>query len=214
MEFIGVEYDMNSILNFNLDGSFLTNLLLCFAVAAVPAFFEELFFRKGLIDFSKRFGNMFALVFSALIFGIGHFNILQGIFAFLAGLVLGSLYLKTGNLKMSILLHFINNLVGCFGMMIGGNINLEILILILYYGTMAFGALILFFENIKGFIREYKEIKKLEKENREGEIEKKTNMIDFSKLSNYKYIFCNYTFIVALILWGVMFWVTENMVRL
>ena len=151
---------------------------------------------------------------SSLIFAIGHFNVLQGIFAFLAGLVLGSLYLKTGNLKMSILLHFINNLVGCFGMMLGENINLEILILILYYGTMALGALVLFLENIKGFIKEYKEIKKLEKENQEEVVEKKLSKFDFSKINNYKYIFCNYTFIVALVLWGVMFVVTENMVRL
>lgn len=213
-EFVGVEYDMNNILNFNLDGSFLTNLLLCFTVALVPAFFEELFFRKGIIDFSRRFGNAFALICSSLIFAVGHFNVLQGIFAFLAGLVLGSLYLKTGNLKMSILLHFINNLVGCFGMMIGENIELEILILVFYYGTMALGALVLFFENIKGFIKEYKEIKRFEMENTELEEQKKISRIDFSYLSNYKYVFCNYTFIVALVLWGMMFMVTENMIRL
>lgn len=214
MEFIGVEYDMNSILNLNLDGSFLTNLLLCFAVAAVPAFFEELFFRKGIIDFSRKFGTTFALVCSSLIFAIGHFNVLQGIFAFLAGLVLGSLYLKTGNLKMSILLHFINNLVGCFEMMSDGNTKLEILISILYYGTMLLGALILFAENIRDFIKEYKEIKRLEREKIEVEDEKKIGIIDFSKLSNYKYIFGNYTFVVAVILWGIMFFVMENMVRL
>lgn len=214
MEFVGVEYDMNSILGLSLDGSFLTNLLLCFALAVTPAFFEELFFRKGIIDFSKKFGTTFALVCSSLIFAIGHFNVLQGIFAFLAGLVLGSLYLKTGNLKMSILLHFINNLVGCFEMMSDGNTKLEILISILYYGTMLLGALILFAENIRDFIKEYKEIKRLEREKIEVEDEKKIGIIDFSKLSNYKYIFGNYTFVVAVILWGIMFLVMENSVRL
>lgn len=214
MKFIGVEYDMSSILDFNLDGSILTNLLFCFTIAFVPAFFEELFFRKGIIDYSRKFGNMFALICSSLIFALAHFNIFQGFFAFLAGLVLGTLYLKTGNLKMSILLHFVNNFVSGILMIVAGNIQLENMITILYYGTMAVGALLLFIENIRDFVKEYKEIKRLEKEKIEVEDEKKERRIDFSKLSNYKYIFYNYTFVVALILWILMFWVSESMIRI
>jgi hypothetical protein len=115
---------------------------------------------------------------------------------------------------MSILLHFVNNFVSGILMIVAGNIQLENMITILYYGTMAVGALLLFIENIRDFVKEYKEIKRLEKEKIEVEDEKKERRIDFSKLSNYKYIFYNYTFVVALILWILMFWVSESMIRI
>lgn len=214
MNLFGVEYDMNSIDTFKLDGTFLTNLLYCFTLAVVPAIFEELFFRKGLIDFSKKFGNVFALICSSLFFALAHFNIYQGIFAFFAGLVLGTLYLKTGNLKMSILLHFTNNMIGALANIISGNQMVEIVISMLYYGTMVIGAIILFLENIRDFVREYKEIKRLEKENVEVEKDNKFNLANISKLKKYKYVFCNYTFIVALIFWGMMFFTIETAIRL
>ena len=214
MNLFGVEYDMNSIDTFKLDGAFLTNLLYCFTLAVVPAIFEELFFRKGLIDFSKKFGNVFALICSSLFFALAHFNIYQGIFAFFAGLVLGTLYLKTGNLKMSILLHFTNNMIGALANIISGNQKVEIVISILYYGTMVIGAIILFLENIRDFVREYKEIKRLEKENVEVEKDNKFNLTNISKLKKYKYVFCSYTFIVALIFWGMMFFTIETAIRL
>ena len=213
MNLIGVEYDMNSIANFKLDGTFLTNLLYCFTLAVVPAIFEELFFRKGLIDFSKRFGNMFALICSSLVFAFAHFNIYQGIFAFFAGLVLGTLYLKTGSLKMPILLHFTNNMIGSLTNIVSGNYMVEIVIVVLYYGTMALGALILFLENIRDFVKEYKEIKRMESENIEIEKVSKLALKDVSRVKKYKYVFCNYTFVVALILWGMVFLITENMIR-
>ena len=41
-------------------------------MALVPAIFEELLFRKWILNSSKRYGNLFAVIFSAVLFGVYH----------------------------------------------------------------------------------------------------------------------------------------------
>lgn len=78
----------------------------------IAPIFEELFFRgivfKGMI---KKYSNkpIKAIIFSSIIFGVVHMNIPQGINAFIAGVILASLYYYTKNIKLSIFAHFINN---------------------------------------------------------------------------------------------------------
>ena len=71
--------------------------------------FEELFFRKAVIDFSLKYGKKFALIFSALLFGILHMNLSQGLFAFIVGIIFGAIYLYTKDIKFTMFIHFINN---------------------------------------------------------------------------------------------------------
>ena len=52
-----------------------------------------------------------AIVVSALIFGIIHFNLAQGLHAFLVGLLLGWLYSKTGSILPGFVFHWVNNTV-------------------------------------------------------------------------------------------------------
>ena len=52
-----------------------------------------------------------AIVVSALIFGIIHFNLAQGLHAFLIGLLLGWLYSKTGSILPGLVFHWVNNTV-------------------------------------------------------------------------------------------------------
>lgn len=72
---------------------------------------EEIIFRgiiqKGLIN--KGVKPQKAIIISALIFGLVHFNPWQFIGAFLLGVVLGVVYFKTKSLLMSIFLHAFNN---------------------------------------------------------------------------------------------------------
>ena len=74
---------------------------------------EEIIFRgiiqKGMINNGVKPRN--AILVSALIFGIVHFNPWQFIGAFLLGIVLGVVYFKTKSLLMSIFLHFFNNTI-------------------------------------------------------------------------------------------------------
>lgn len=76
---------------------------------------EEFLFR-GLIqnDLSKLFGWKWGLFGTALLFSIMHLtwrSVPELFFVFIAGLIFGSLYLKTKSLALPILVHGINNTV-------------------------------------------------------------------------------------------------------
>lgn len=83
------------------------------SVCIAAPIFEEMLFR-GAIEghLLRKWKNpRWAILVSALIFGLIHGNPAQILFAFLLGLVLGELYYRTGSLLPCIILHFINNTV-------------------------------------------------------------------------------------------------------
>ncbi len=73
---------------------------------------EEFIFRKQLIDRMHYYGEKRAVVLSALMFGLFHGNLSQGFYAFFLGLVFGYVYLRTGKLRHSIILHMVINFMG------------------------------------------------------------------------------------------------------
>ncbi len=72
---------------------------------------EELVFRGAIMQSLRRFGDVFAVVVSALIFALFHGNLVQAPNAFIMGLVLGFFVIKSGSLWVGILIHFANNLI-------------------------------------------------------------------------------------------------------
>lgn len=89
----------------------LPGLVLYFALLAVlPPIFEEIAFRGILMQSLRRFGDGFALLISALLFGLFHLNMVQAPYAFLLGLWFGYLVLRTGSLRISMVLHACINL--------------------------------------------------------------------------------------------------------
>lgn len=80
-------------------------------VFAAPIF-EEYLFRKLLLDRTKQFGEAFAIILSGLLFGLFHGNLYQFFYAASIGMILAYLYLRTGRLRWSILLHMTINLIG------------------------------------------------------------------------------------------------------
>jgi len=71
---------------------------------------EELLFRGIILDgFLNRYKPGKAIFWSALLFGLFHMNPWQFIPAFLIGLILGYIYLKTRSLIPVIFIHIINN---------------------------------------------------------------------------------------------------------
>ena len=80
------------------------------STAFFPAFFEELALRGFALTFLRRNGDMFAVISSAILFGFMHANFDQIVFAFLVGLVLGFITVKTGSIWAAVAVHFINNL--------------------------------------------------------------------------------------------------------
>ena len=85
----------------------------------IPAFFEELVFRGLILTNLLPFGRTFAIIVSGIIFGAIHGTVSQILFATLAGIVLGWVYVETGSLWCGIFVHFVNNLVSvCEGAII------------------------------------------------------------------------------------------------
>ena len=79
------------------------------SLAVIPAVCEELIFRGVLVNALKSKGNIFAIIFSSLMFALFHFSLSQLIYPICFGLILSIVYLRTRNIFFPILLHFINN---------------------------------------------------------------------------------------------------------
>lgn len=81
-------------------------------VAVIFPFFEELLFRKLIIDRTKMYGEGLSIIFSALLFAFFHCSIDQFFYTFALGILLGYVYVNTGKLKLCWLLHGLFNLWG------------------------------------------------------------------------------------------------------
>ena len=82
--------------------------VLLMSIIGAPLF-EELIFRKFLIDRLLPFGERTTVVFTALLFGMAHQNAGQFFLAFFVGLVLARVYIRTGNILYTMLLHCMIN---------------------------------------------------------------------------------------------------------
>ena len=88
-------------------------LIFIIEVAFFPAIVEEFIFRGVLFGCLRRYGEVFAMVASAAVFGLFHGNIEQTVFAFLLGIVLAFVVIKTDSLIIAVLIHFVNNFKSC-----------------------------------------------------------------------------------------------------
>ena len=87
----------------------LINLLIISIIAPI---FEELFFRKFLIDRTIKYGARVSIILSAALFGFFHGNINQFFYTFLMGGFFAYVYIKTGKITYPIILHSIINMIG------------------------------------------------------------------------------------------------------
>ncbi len=85
-----------------------------FVVVICAPIMEELLFRKTLIDRTAQFGEGISIVFSGLVFGLFHGNLVQFGYAFLLGVFFGFIYIKTKNIVYPIILHVVINFFGSF----------------------------------------------------------------------------------------------------
>ena len=82
-----------------------------FTVILAPVI-EEYVFRKQIIDRLGRYGELTAIVFSALTFGLFHMNLFQFFYAFGLGLIFAYVYTLTRMLRYTVLMHMIINFLG------------------------------------------------------------------------------------------------------
>lgn len=82
-------------------------------VGIIGPIVEELMFRKIFTGRLMPYGNIIAILFPSLIFGLFHGNLYQFFYAFALGAVFSYIYVKTGKILYSTLLHtFINLFCG------------------------------------------------------------------------------------------------------
>lgn len=73
---------------------------------------EELLYRGVILQSMRKYNERFAIVLSALIFGLMHQNYQQFILAFMLGLILAAADLRSGSIIPSIIMHIIVNTSG------------------------------------------------------------------------------------------------------
>lgn len=73
---------------------------------------EELVYRGILLNKCRNKGERRAIIISALLFGLGHMNLVQLFSGFFMGLVAGYCFVQTEDIKVPIIIHIVNNVYG------------------------------------------------------------------------------------------------------
>lgn len=81
-------------------------------VAILGPILEELVFRKAVCDRLLPLGEGYAVILSAILFGLVHGNFFQFFYAAAVGALFAFVYVKTGRIRYSIAYHMIINFLG------------------------------------------------------------------------------------------------------
>lgn len=101
--------DINSSLDIDTSSPLLVGAGLI-AGSVLPGLVEEFALRGVVMGSLRRFGNRFAIIISAILFGLMHGTLAQAPFAFVVGLYLGFAAIKTGSVYTAVIIHTLNNL--------------------------------------------------------------------------------------------------------
>ena len=125
------------------------------AIGVLVPIAEEMVFRgailRRLLDASDTRWHWAAIVVTAALFGAMHLNMAQGINAFVMGLLLGWMYMRTRSIVPGLVFHFTNNTIAFFSYRLfpyaadktlvefyGGNMNNVLMAVV--FSLMIFGA--------------------------------------------------------------------------
>lgn len=99
---------VNSLDRYVMDTGFLKILV----IVILAPLLEELICRKLLLDRIACYGEKISVLMSGLIFGLLHQNLFQFFYAFALGCLFGYVYLRTGRIRYTIILHTGINFLG------------------------------------------------------------------------------------------------------
>lgn len=205
IEKIGLGSDVTNALGlFNYSGK-LASALLFIQIAILPAIFEELFIRKGVMGILKDKGAIFATIVSAIVFATIHLNISQFMFAFLVGILFGIVRTKTHKMYPTMILHLINNGFAVIEALFYDKI---IFMEIFTYSVIAINAV--------GFcILIYMLYKKVMELKDKESIKALKEKFDYRKIklniTENMFVFKDYTFFVCAMLCAILFTAVERM---
>lgn len=83
-------------------------------ICVMPAIGEEMMFRGLFASSLKNYGGIIIIIFSGLIFSMSHFSSAQTVYQLFLGILLCYIFIKTGNLIFTMLIHFLNNALALF----------------------------------------------------------------------------------------------------
>lgn len=99
----------NSITSYEGDYKLLDCILMVVSISIIPPIVEEFLFRGVILGTLRKYGDGFAIIISALMFGLAHGNFVQTPVTFVTGLILGYMTVHFKSIIPAILLHFFNN---------------------------------------------------------------------------------------------------------
>lgn len=100
---------LTSVPEYEIPTSGVPLFLFAFSTIVPPAIIEEFALRSVAMQPLRKYGDKFAIVMTALVFGLMHRNAVQGIFAFIAGLVFGYIAVAANSVWPAIIVHALNN---------------------------------------------------------------------------------------------------------
>lgn len=101
--------DLNPLMDIMIDSNMLLRVL--YASIAAPIV-EELIFRKLLLNKLRRYGDIPAILISAIAFGLFHMNVAQMFYATALGIIFAYVAIRTNTIRYNILLHILINSMG------------------------------------------------------------------------------------------------------
>lgn len=106
-ESIGIT--LTSVPDYEIPTNGVPLFLFAFSTIVPPAIIEEFALRSVAMQPLRKYGDRFAIVMTALVFGLMHRNAVQGIFAFIAGMVFGYIAVAANSVWPAIIVHALNN---------------------------------------------------------------------------------------------------------
>lgn len=101
------------------------DIIIYFYMCLLGPVLEELIFRGVLLEGLRKYGNLFGMIMSSVLFGLMHQNIIQCIPAFAIGLVWGYIAVKSDSLIPSIILHILNNTMSAVLMVLMESVDMD-----------------------------------------------------------------------------------------
>lgn len=84
------------------------SFMLIIYASFIGPFVEELLVRGGVVYRLKNYGKLFSILLSAMVFGLFHMNLIQGVFAFFVGILFAYIALEYSFL-WAVFFHILNN---------------------------------------------------------------------------------------------------------
>ncbi len=145
--------------SFAMNSGVFDGLYVAVAFAVLPAVTEELVFRGIVIGEYENYGPGFAIVMSALTFGMSHFDFARLPVYLFSGIVLALVLYATRSLAASMLIHSLNNLSILFLerylIHIADKQNISMLLFIIILASVALLSLLLFCGEAAGIYKGY-----------------------------------------------------------